>query len=179
MSKILQKLLDAPEPMFSVGLAQLEKTTGHSGIDARLIADIIEKSHHIMRQLGLDIKDTTGHELYLSLMSAVKRGEAESLLADYDYVLFMADNKIISFNLIDAIENSHHQLSFEKQTVSHGRRSLRGELVGRYIDHARTDEATTRSIASHIGLLPEADICYNNAKHKHKQTEKNLEESAK
>lgn len=158
MSKILQKLLDAPEPMFSVGLAQLEKTTGHSGIDARLIADIIEKSHHIIRKLGLDIKDTTGHELYLSLMSAVKRGEAESLLVDYDYVMAVLNDKVISFNLIDVIENSHHQLTFEKQIISHGQRSLRGELVGRYIDHARTDEATTREIASHIGLLPESDV---------------------
>lgn len=158
MSKILQKLLDAPEPMFSVGLAQLEKTTGHSGIDARLIADIIEKSHNIIRKLGLDIKDTTGHELYLSLMSAVKRGEAESLLVDYDYVMTVLDDKVISFNLIDVIENSHHQLPFEKQIISHGQRSLRGELVGRYIDHARTDEATTREIASHIGLLPESDV---------------------
>lgn len=158
MSKILQKLLDVPEPMFSVGLAQLEKATGHSGIDARLIADIIERSHHIMRKLGLDINDTTGHELYLSLMSAVKRGEAETLLVDYDYVLFAVDDKVISFNLIDAIDNSHHQLPFEKQIASHGRRSLRGELAGRYIAHARTDEATTRGVASHIGLLSESDV---------------------
>lgn len=158
MSKILQKLLDVPEPMFSVGLAQLEKATGHSGIDVRLIADIIEKSHHVMRKLGLDINDTTGHELYLSLMSAVKRGEAETLLVDYDYVLFTVDDKVISFNLIDAIENSHHQLPFEKQITSHGRRSLRGELAGRYMDHARTDKATARGIACHIGLLPDDDI---------------------
>ena len=158
MSKILQKLLDVPEPMFSVGLAQLEKATGHSGVDARLIADIIKKTHQVIRKLGLDINDTTGHELYLSLMSAVKLGEAEALLLDCDYVLLAIDNKIISFNLIDAIENSHHQLSFEKQIISHGRRSLRGELAGRYMDHARTDKVTARGIASHIGLLPNNDI---------------------
>lgn len=157
MARFLQKLLDANEPVFSAGLTQLEKATGNSGIDIRLIADVIEKSHHIMRKLGLDINDTTGHELYLSLMSVVKRGEAESLLVDYDYVMIIIDHKIISFNLIDVIENSHHQLPFEKQIISHGKRSLRGELVSRYIDHVRTDETTTRGIASFMGLLTEID----------------------
>ena len=170
MSRFLQSILGANEPLFSNGLARLEKSAGCSGVDTRLIADIIEKSHIVMRKLGLDTRDTTGHELYFALMSAVKNDTIEELLFEMDYVLMTIDKKIVSFNLIDVIENSHHQLSFEKQIVSHGQRSLRGELVARYINHARTSEITTREIATLIGLLPEQDACYNNLNNQQKQT---------
>jgi len=177
MSKFLQSILGAKEPLFSNGLAQLEKATGNSGVDTRLIADIIEKAHAIMRKLGLDTHDTTGTELYYALISAIKNDDAELLFADADYVLLTFENKVISFNLIDIIENSHHELSYAKQIVSHGQRSLRGELVGRYINHKRTDEVSTREIASLIGLLPESDAWYNDVKYKQKQTKKLLKES--
>jgi hypothetical protein len=173
MARFLQLLLDAKEPMFSVGLIRLEKSTGRSGVDARLIADITEKAHKIMRYLGLDTHDTTGRELYFALVESVKRGKSELLLADADYVLIMLDNKIISFNLIDIIENTHHGLSYDKQIISHGQRSLRGELVGRYVDHERTHESTTLEIAADIGLLPESDTWYTNDKYQQKQTGKN------
>ena len=169
MTKFFQTVFQVQEPIFSSGLARLEKATGNGGIDTRLIADIIEKSHQIMRQLGLDVRDTTGHELYNSLKNAVKNGDIEPLLQDADYVLTITDGKIVSFNLIDVINNFHHELSFDKQTYSHGQRSLRGELVGRYLDHARSDNVTTKDIALSMGLLPEADKCYNNLKHKHKK----------
>ena len=126
MTHFLQSALDIHEPLFSSGLAALEKSTGNSGVDTRLIADILEKSHKIMRKLGLDTRDTTGHELYLSLLSAVKRDDFEEMFLDTDYVLTITDNQIISFNLIDLIENSHHELPYNKQTVAHGQRSLRG-----------------------------------------------------
>jgi len=160
MARFLQLILGAQEPMFSAGLAKLEKTTGHSGVDVRLIADITEKAHIVMRSLGLDTRDTTGRELYFALMAVAKRGDIESLLAGNDYVLMMLDDKIISFNPIDVIENSHHGLPYEQQTISHGQRNLRGELVKRYADHVRTDAVTTRDIALSIGLLPESDAWY-------------------
>lgn len=157
MSKFLQKLLDTEEPMFSAGLVQLEKATGNSGVDTRLIADITEKSHTIMRHLNLDTRDTTGKELYLALGAAAKYEDIELLLDDCDYVLVLIDGNIISFNLIDIIENLHHELPFGKHTFSHGRRSLRGELVGRYIDHVRTNESMVREISAFMGLLPGHD----------------------
>lgn len=172
MARFLQLLLQAKEPMFSAGLTRLEKSTGHSGVDTRLIADITEKAHKVMRHLGLDVRDTTGRELYFALVESIKRGNSESLLADADYVLIALDGIIISFNLIDIIENAHHGLSYEKQIVSHGQRSLRGELVGRYIDHARTDESTTRDIAYDIGLLSEDDAWYTDIKYQQKRTGK-------
>jgi len=154
MTHYLQSILNIDSSLLTSGLAQLEKSTGNSGVDTRLIADVLEKAHKVIRLLGLDIKDTTGRELYHSLIATVKRVDIESILCDMDYVLFYIDNRVISFNLIDVIENSHHELSYEKQIVSHGQRSLRGEIIGRYIDHARTNEATTMVIVSSIGLLP-------------------------
>ena len=174
MAKYLQQVLNLPEPIFSSGLAKLEKATGDSGIDVRLIADVMAKAHNVMRKLGLDIKNTTAHELYFALNSSAKNGTGDDLLADMDYVLHIIDGKIISFNLIDVIENLHHELPLGKNIISHGQRGLRGELVGRYIEHVRTDEATTRETAIQIGLLQDCDECYNNHKHKHHLAEKIL-----
>jgi len=179
MTHFLQQVLKIKDPLFTIGLTSLEKSAGNSGVDTRLIADILHKAHKIMRTLGLDPKDTTGHELYHSLMAAVKHNdiEIESLLSKLDYVLFIIDGKVISFNLIDVIENSHHELSYDRQIISHGQRSLRGEIIGRYIDHARTNEKTTIDLACSIGLLPEQDAWYNNAKAYKKHTVKITEES--
>jgi hypothetical protein len=161
MAKLLTTLLGASEPIFSAGMTKLEKTTGNGGIDVRLIADITEIKYKVMRRLGLDVSDTTGHELYFALIAAIRRGEGAELLADADYVLTKIDDQIISFNLIDVIENSHHELSYQKQIFNYGRRSLRGELVSRYMNHARTNNETTKAIAKSIGLMPEADTWYN------------------
>lgn len=173
MTQFLQAILGdkAEERLFNAGLCQLEKMTGNSGVDVRIIADIIEKGHKIMRKLGLDIKDTTAHELYFALNSTIKHKIAESLLIDTDYVLLIVDGKPISFNLIDVIENFHHELPYDKRIISHGQRSLRGEIVGRYISHARTDEISAKDIASRIGLLPDSDAWYTDNKHKNKQAE--------
>ena len=168
MAKFLQQLLDAKEPMFSNGIALLEKSTGNSSVDIRLIADITEKAHAVMRKLGLDLNDTTGRELYGALTATVALGTFEELLLDVDYVMFMLDGRIMSFNMIDVVENAHHKMPYECQTISHGQRSLRGELVSRYVEHARTDESTTIMIAKSIGLMPDSDACYNNVKYKHK-----------
>lgn len=149
----LQTVLQVEGPLFNAGLEQLEKSTGHSAIDVRLIADMTHKTHNVMRHFGLDTRDTTGHELYMTLIAAVRRDDFETILADTDYVLTVFDGKIISLNMIDIIENSHHELSYDRQIFSHGQRSLRGEIVDRYVKHARTNEQTTREIAASMGLL--------------------------
>jgi ribokinase len=157
MGRFLQKLLNAPEPLFTVGLHQLEKATGHSGVDTRLIADITHKAHDIMRQLNLNPADTTAHELYQALNAGLRQHKVEEYLLGTDYILLSIGDQTVSFNLIDVIENTHHQLSFEQRTMGHGQRSLRGEIVQRYMDHSRTDDATARQIADTAGLLPESD----------------------
>lgn len=165
MAQFLQSILGLREPMFSTGISRLEKSTGHSAVDVRLIADITAKAHKVMRSLGLDVRDTTGHELYSALKASIARGISDSIFNDTDYVLVILDGKIISLNLIDIIENAHHELSYDKQIISHGQRSLRGELVGRYVSHARTHEPTVREIAREIGLLQDFNECYNHKQH--------------
>lgn len=141
------------EHVYNAGVQALEKATGNAGVDVRLIADLLEKGHKCMRKLGLDPADTEGRELYHALVVAVKNGKAEDLLQDYDYVMVKLGGKIMSLNLIDVIENTHHQLPYEKQIITHGRRALRGEFISRYINHARTHDKTTQEIARSMGIL--------------------------
>lgn len=182
MTHLLQSVLSTENnnSLFSSGLAQLEKSAGNSGIDAKIIADILEKAHVVMRKLGLDTKDTTARELYQALLSSVKNGTCESILLNSDYVLLPVQGKVISLNLIDVINNAHHQLAFDKQISSHGKRSLRGEIVSRYLGHGRTDDATTKEIASSMGLVDNRhawfDEWYTRYKIERKQMENETEE---
>lgn len=179
MTNFLQKVLSIDKPTFNNGLKALEKSTGNSGVDTRLIADVLKNAHEVMRELGLDPSDSTGREIYHSLIAAVKHSNIEELLLKTDYVLYNLDDKIISFNLIDVIENAHHELPYVKQSISHGQRSLRGEIVQRYIDHARTDKSTTLETITLIGLLPDEDSWYNNAKAYKKRVSKQSEGAVK
>ncbi len=72
MANLLRDLLDAKEPLFSLSLKQLEGASGRHGIDAKLIGDIIEKTHKATSELGLDHGDTTGRELYHALLAKIK-----------------------------------------------------------------------------------------------------------
>ena len=69
MSKFLRDLLDAEEPLFSLSIKDLEKASGHQGVDAKLIGDITRETHDAMRSLGLDHKNTTGKEFYQALLA--------------------------------------------------------------------------------------------------------------
>ena len=177
MAKFLQHLLEIDEPLFSVGMNQLEKSTGYSGVDTRLIADVTHKAHSTMRRLGLDPADSTGRELYQALLATVKKGTYEALLFDTDYILLAFEGDVVSFNLIDVIENSHHELPYAQRIMSHGRRSLRGEIVQRYLEHARTDVSVTQELATDIGLLPESDKWYNELIESHMQPVKQTHDS--
>lgn len=71
MAKILRDLLDAEEPVFGLGIQQLERASGDVGEDARLIGEISEKMVRVMHELRLDPRDTHGHELYNALINRV------------------------------------------------------------------------------------------------------------
>ncbi len=71
MAKILRDLLDAEEPIFSLGIQQLERASGDVGEDARLIGEMSEKMAGVMRALRLDPRETTGIELYRALVNRV------------------------------------------------------------------------------------------------------------
>lgn len=179
MSKFLQQILKAREPIFSNGLIKLEKSTGNSGIDTRLIADISHKAFSIMRCLGLDVRDTKAIELFNAINQVIKRPEGRALFIDTDYVLIIIDNHVISFNLIDIVENSHHHLPLGGHIFNHGQRALRGELIDRYVSHTLTDEITVKEIASIMGLMSETDSCYNYSRYSKKQHNENNKEKTR
>lgn len=156
MTKILKDLLGTDHPLFGANLVQLEKATGNAGVDVRLISDITEKAHKVLRRLSLDPADTKAEELYWALNSLVKTGSVESVLEDTDYALISCSDGIVSLNLLDVIENTHHQLSFADRTLAHGQRHLRAEIIKRYAEHDRTDNALVHELAQQAGLkLPQ------------------------
>lgn len=75
MSRHISELLHATEPMFSIAVQQLEKSSGKPGIDVRLSAEIIGLTHLKIKELGLDPKDTTGKELHAALVAKIKKND--------------------------------------------------------------------------------------------------------
>lgn len=157
MSKFLADILANDHPLFTHNLVQLERAAANSGVDTRLIGDITEKAHAAMRSLGLDPSDTHGKELYLALNAAVANGKAASILADTHYVLARFDDGPVSLCLHDVIENAHHELAYEKRLVGHAQRHLRLEIIRRYAEHDKTDNAMVHNLAEEAGIKLEED----------------------
>jgi ribokinase len=162
MAKFLQDLLQATEPLFSTALRQLEKATGHSSVDVRLISDIISRAHHVMRQIGLDPADTTITELQNALRANADNSE---LFRETSFTGLSFNGQIISFNAEDIAENRDKSAS--EQTTGHMQACLRDELVRCYSDHERTDERTVQEFVEHAGL---PQLWYNESKHNQQQT---------
>lgn len=76
MSRTLSALLGIDDPMFAIGMEQLERASGRPGVDVRLTADVIASAYQKMRELGLDPRDTTGPELYQGLMNLIRKHDA-------------------------------------------------------------------------------------------------------
>lgn len=139
----------------------MERAAGNSGIDARLIADVTAKAHDVMRLIGLDTADTSPQELYQTLNSLVLRGE-ESTLKDTSDTLLVLQNEVISFNLLDVIENAHHELPFAERRLDHAQRHLRAMIIKRYAEHDRTSGDLIRHLARQADLAhgTEADYAH-------------------
>jgi sugar/nucleoside kinase (ribokinase family) len=163
MTVFLQRLLNDHNPVLKIGLNELEKSTGFAGVDARLVADILSKSHSVMRKLGLDINDTTAAELYHSLNSQYNNLQIEKLLIECDYTLAVVNDGVVSLNLIDIIENSHHELRFENRINSHGQRALRGQIIERYMQSGLIDKEVAKNKLIQSRLVLEDDSLH----HKH------------
>jgi len=71
VGNLLSQILVADEPLFSMGIKQLEQTAGKPGMDARLISDIIQKTKVAVIKLQLDPTDSTGEELYQALLQKI------------------------------------------------------------------------------------------------------------
>lgn len=163
MAKFLQDLLQAQEPLFSMALRSLEKAAGHSGVDVRLISDVIVRAHHVMRQIGLDPSDTTPIELYNALSS---HADNQTLFVETKFVGLSFNGQIISFNNDDVRENLNKKI--EQSTTLHMQADLRRELVQRYSDHDRVDDQAVQHFVQHAGL---SEIRYNDTNDTKKQTD--------
>lgn len=159
MARALKDLLSNDHPLFLMNVARLERASGQAGVDVRLIADVTERAHAVMRRLGLQPADTTSEELYRALASAVYNDDHDTLdlLRETPYTLLNLGLGPISFNLRDVIENAHLQLPYEKRIVSHAQRRLRAELVKRYAELERTNTRFVHEAAREIGLMQEHD----------------------
>ena len=157
MTKFLKDLLGNNHPLFVENINRLEKAAGNAGVDIRLIADITERSHRVMRSLGLDPADTKGEELYWALGNAVKQGSVDAVLRETDFSLVNFDDGPLSLNIQDVIENRHHGLSYLDRTLAHGQRHLRAEIIRRYAEHDRTHDELVHELAEQMGLKPLQD----------------------
>ena len=158
MAYILKDLLGNDHPLFVHNLMQLENASGNAGVDTRLIADILEKGHAVLRSLGLDPSDSHAKEVYQALVAKSKSGGLEEILKETDYVLLKFDGETVSFNKQDIIESAHHELAFDQRTTAHAIRHLRVEIVKRYAEHDRTENEMVHKLANEVGLTHEDDI---------------------
>ncbi len=156
MSKFLRDILEHDHPLFSYNLDQLEKAAGEA-VAARLVADIHERAHRVLRTLQLDTANTTGEELYHALVAASKRDDARQVFAAANYVLLPYADGPVSLNYQDIVENAHHELSYSDRTSSSAKRHLRTEIMRRYAEHDRTDNALVHKLAAEAGLKPLQD----------------------
>lgn len=175
MAHTLKQLLGNDHPLFSANLAALERAVGNDGVDVQLLGDILERGHKVLRNLGLDPADTTGIEAYKALASMPGNESLRDQLKETDYVLLMFGDDLISFNLHDIIENSHHQMKFEERTLGHAQRHLRMEIVRRYAEHDRSNNELVHTLAQEIGLKKESDEGHHNI---HEEVTKQMDDKA-
>lgn len=154
MTKFLADLLGNDHPLFVRTIAEFERASGNAGIDTRLIADITERAHSAMRDLGIDPADSSGEEVYHALNAAVASGRAEHALADSHFVLLGFDDGPVSFCLHDVVENAHHELPYNQRAIGHAQRHLRAEIIRRYAEHDRTSGDLIHELAEQAGLKP-------------------------
>jgi hypothetical protein len=72
MTRFLSESLQAPEPLFRLGLRRLEAANGHPNSDIRFSTEVLHATQAKLRELGLDPHDTTAAELYQTLQQRIK-----------------------------------------------------------------------------------------------------------
>ncbi len=149
----LAQLLGHDHPLFAYNLALLERATGQAGIDTRLIADITESVHGVMRQLNLNPADTRALELYKALESVAAAGRAPEMLEGSQYLIALIGGETISLNVEDVLENYQNKNDFADRVSNRGTWQLRAEIVRRYADHDRTDNKLVHILAEQAGIV--------------------------
>lgn len=157
MRHALADLLANDHPLFSYNIAELERAVGGDAIDTKLVADSIEQAHTVMRSLGLDPADSSAEEIYHALNSSVERQMAEQLLSDTRYTLIKVGGDVVSFNILDVVDNAHHELGFVNRRLDHAQRQLRLEILRRYAEHDRTHDELVHTLAEQASIKIEDD----------------------
>ena len=68
MSRLISDILEAKEPEFSHNLKEWERLANFPAVDIRMTLEMKRDIKHLLGELGLDQDDTTGSELYHSLI---------------------------------------------------------------------------------------------------------------
>ncbi len=76
MTRFLSQALQAPEPLFRMGLRRLEAASAHRSADIRFTTHVQQSAQAKLRELGLDPRDTTPPELYHALQERIKADDA-------------------------------------------------------------------------------------------------------
>lgn len=147
MASVLQTLLGNRSPLFEATLAKLEKATGGSGVDVRLIGDITTYGYGLMRIMRLDPRDTTAEELYRTLEA---HAGDDDLFEKTAFTGIVVNGQVISCNQTD-VKNNRNTPFHSRDTSALGA-ALANELIERYSQHARTDERVVEQLAYDIGL---------------------------
>lgn len=80
MSKLLAKLLNAQEPLFSQAIAELEALTNKPAEDILLAQEIAKVGKEKLQSFGFDPTDTAGVELYQALQNKLEQDNLQVAL---------------------------------------------------------------------------------------------------
>lgn len=130
MSKALLVLLGRErDKKLAVALEELERAATNRTIDAKLVGDILQRSHSALRDMHLD-SDVTAMELYQAL-----RVHEDILSADTAYTGLAIAGEVVSLHPEDIAADEAQSLQFAERHLSHFRRALADEIVARYSPH--------------------------------------------
>lgn len=149
MAKVLNALIGAPEPMFSIALRELEMMTGHKGIDIAYLADILQRGHALMRAMGLDPADTTARELHSALIAHLHDDALFHNMADVGLVF---GEQVVSLNINDVQVNKDR--AFEDRRMTALRGAVTAGLITQY-ELASQDADRVAQIVAQAGLQKE------------------------
>ncbi len=142
-----------------MNVARLERAAGDVGVDTRLIGEITEKAHEVLRALRLDPVDTTGNELYQTLMSLAGGNQLTVALASTPpYIIVNLGDGPISLNRYDIQDNADGQVPYKDRSVAHAQRRLRAEIIRRYAVLERTHNDIVFQLSQDAGLVVDSDM---------------------
>lgn len=118
-------------------LEDLEVATGQSGVDVRLLGEILHQAHGWMRQAKLDAGDTTARELYQALLHS---SEVDVPM----YTGLLIGGERISFHLQDLQADRSQRTAFEKRSTLFLQKALSLEIRARYLAAARSTPMASR-----------------------------------